>query len=174
MKFDLEQSWPIPMEPHTSVQHPVACVMEVTTNTVNATLFIYYPLLEDVLLLRHVSDIGRLWKLLYLQRIRCFGSNYLSVTYNIYSHLFFGYSNIQLTKLHSPFRRQVGPVDAWYMTLWRGELGLRLLFKTRPNLQFRSRRFRSEHQQRIPGDWAAHKSISNKITAIRTVLRNDS
>jgi hypothetical protein len=25
---------------HTSVQHPVACVNEVTTNTVNATLFV--------------------------------------------------------------------------------------------------------------------------------------
>jgi hypothetical protein len=34
---------------HTSAQHPVACAIEVTINTVYATLFIYYPLLEDVL-----------------------------------------------------------------------------------------------------------------------------
>jgi hypothetical protein len=34
---------------HTSVQHPVARVIAVTINTVNATLFIYSPLLEDVL-----------------------------------------------------------------------------------------------------------------------------
>jgi hypothetical protein len=34
---------------HTSVQHLVACAIEVTINTVYATLFIYYPLLEDVL-----------------------------------------------------------------------------------------------------------------------------
>jgi hypothetical protein len=38
-----------------SVQHPVVCVIEVTINTTNATLFIYCPLLEDILLLRHVS-----------------------------------------------------------------------------------------------------------------------
>jgi hypothetical protein len=38
-----------------SVQHPVACVIEVCIGTGNATLLIYYPLLEDVILLRHVS-----------------------------------------------------------------------------------------------------------------------
>jgi hypothetical protein len=34
---------------HTSVQHPVACTIEVTINTVYATLFVCFPLLEDVL-----------------------------------------------------------------------------------------------------------------------------
>jgi hypothetical protein len=40
---------------HMSVQHPVACVTAVCISTVNETLRIYYPLLEDVILLRHVS-----------------------------------------------------------------------------------------------------------------------
>jgi hypothetical protein len=33
---------------YTSVQHPVACVIEATINTTNATLFIY-PTLQDVI-----------------------------------------------------------------------------------------------------------------------------
>jgi hypothetical protein len=40
---------------HMSVQHPVACVIEVCIGTVNATLLIYYPLLDDVILLGNVS-----------------------------------------------------------------------------------------------------------------------
>jgi hypothetical protein len=80
---------------HMSVQHLVACVIWGTINAVNATLFIYFSLLEDVILLRHVSVHFRtifrlhrifLRKLLYLQRIRCFASNYLSVIYDILSH----------------------------------------------------------------------------------------
>jgi hypothetical protein len=35
---------------HTSVQHPVGCATEVTIKTVYATLFIYYPLVEGVLI----------------------------------------------------------------------------------------------------------------------------
>jgi hypothetical protein len=35
--------------------HVLSHLVEVTINTVNATLFINYPLLEDILLLRHVS-----------------------------------------------------------------------------------------------------------------------
>jgi hypothetical protein len=34
---------------HTSVQHPVAFVTEVTINSVYAQLFMYYLLLEDIL-----------------------------------------------------------------------------------------------------------------------------
>jgi hypothetical protein len=68
---------------HTSIQHPVACVIEFAINTVYATLIIYYPLLEYVLftatclgsvepssgnILVHMI----LRKLLYLQGICCF------------------------------------------------------------------------------------------------------
>jgi hypothetical protein len=34
---------------HASVQHPAACAIEVTINTAYATIFMHYPLLEDVL-----------------------------------------------------------------------------------------------------------------------------
>jgi hypothetical protein len=76
---------------HVSVPHPVACAIEVTINTVYATYFIYYPLLEDVLFMAtclgsierssgNIHMISR--KLLYLQQIRCFLGliNYLYYT----------------------------------------------------------------------------------------------
>jgi hypothetical protein len=65
---------------HMSVQHPVAFVIEVAINTVYSTLFIYYPLLEDVLFIAayfgsvelfSVNVHMTLRKLLYLQCIRC-------------------------------------------------------------------------------------------------------
>jgi hypothetical protein len=63
----------------TSVQLPVACVIEVTINTVYATLFIYYPLLEDFLFIAtcfgsvepSAGNIHMILpKLLYLQQNR--------------------------------------------------------------------------------------------------------
>jgi hypothetical protein len=41
-----------------SVQHPVACAIGVTINTVYATLFAYYPLLEDVHILTVTSHVS--------------------------------------------------------------------------------------------------------------------
>jgi hypothetical protein len=77
---------------HTSVQHPVACAIEVTINTAYATLFVYYPLLEDVLFIATCfGSVGPssgsihtiLRTLLYLQRIRWFCIYLLALIYDI-------------------------------------------------------------------------------------------
>jgi hypothetical protein len=74
---------------HRSVQHPVACVIEVTINTVYATLLyiiLYWKMFFYCDMFRfsrpsssniYIYIYMSLRKLLYLQRIRCFGSNYL-------------------------------------------------------------------------------------------------